>query len=338
MNDSIRLYPRESQDVLGYHQRNSLPIRQFVAPIAASLVLTLTLAGQSAVPRTPDGQPDLQGTWSYATMTPLERPKELARKPLFTKAEAEAYERAAPARDLADLPPLERKLNADLVGDFATLDVGHLDPSLRTSLIVDPPNGVIPPLTRQAKARKDARSKARKLPPDGPEAMRSSDWCLHDVAGPPLLPTAYNNFIQIVQTSDYVMIETEMIHDARIIPLDGRPHLPATFREWNGDSRGRWDGDTLVIDTTNFRAPNALTDATAALHVVERLTRVDERSLRYEFSVTDPGAFTKPWAGAYTIHTTQAPMYEFACHEGNYSIAGMLRGARAQEKITKRSR
>ena len=269
-------------------------------------------------------------------MTPLERPKELARKPVFTKAEAEAYERAAPGRDLADLPPIEQKLNADLVGDFATLNVGHLDPSLRTSLIVDPSTGVIPPLTRQAKARKDARAKARKLPPDGPEALRLNERCLPDAAGPPLIPTAYNNFIQIVQTADHVMIETEMIHDARIIPLDGRPHLPVPLREWNGDSRGRWDGDTLVIDTTNFRTPSALTDATAALRVVERLTRVDERSLLYEFSVTDPAAFTRPWSAAYTIHKSEAHMYEFACHEGNYAIAGMLRGARAQEQVKQR--
>ena len=299
--------------------------------MASVPLLAAALAGQSMVPRTPDGHPDLQGIWDYSTITPLERPKEFARKKLFTKAEAEAFERGSAARELKELPPLEQKLNADLVGDLSTADEGHLDPSMRTSLIVDPPNGRIPPLTANATARRAARRKARKLPPDGPEALRLSDRCLPDVAGPPLIPTSYNNNLQIVQTADHLIIATEMIHDARIVPLDGRPHLPRTMREWNGDSRGWWEGDTLVVESTNFRSVSALGAATAALHVVERLTRVDGRSLLYEFTITDPGAYTKPWSGAFTIHRTDAPMYEFACHEGNYSIVGMLRGARAQD-------
>ena len=298
----------------------------------ATLAVSLSgvIAGQSTVPRAPDGHPDLQGVGDYSTMTPLERPKAFARRKFFTKAEAEAFERGAAERDFNDLPKLEQQVNADLVGDLATVEQGTLDPSMRTSLIVAPSNGQMP-LTAKAVALRAARRKARALPPDGPEALRLSDRCLPDVAGPPLLPTSYNNNIQIVQTADYLMIETEMIHDARIIPLDRRPHLPRTIREWNGDSRGWWEGETLVIDSTNFRSVNALGAATVALHVTERLTRIDQKSLRYEFSVADPAAFTRPWSGSYTIRQASAPIYEFACHEGNYSIAGMLRGARAQD-------
>jgi hypothetical protein len=291
----------------------------------------MALGGQATIPRAPDGHPDLQGIWDYSTVTPLERPKEFARQKFFTKAQADAFSRSSAERTFNDLPKLEQQVNADLIGDLATVEEGPLDPSMRTSLVLTPSDGQIP-LTTKALSLRAARRKARQLPPDGPEAMRLSDRCLPDVAGPPLLPTSYNSYVQIVQTADYLMIETEMVHDARIIPLDGRPHLPRAIREWNGDSRGRWQGDTLVIDTRNFRQANSLGEATAALHVVERLTRIGDRSIRYEFSVTDPAAYTQPWSGAYTIRRTDALIYEFACHEGNYSIAGMLMGARAQEK------
>jgi hypothetical protein len=301
------------------------------AATATASMLIAVLAGQSTAPRTAEGRPDLQGIWDYSTMTPLERPTGLARKKFFTKAEAAAYEKGAAARDFTDLPKLEQQVHADLIGDLATVEHGTLDPSRRTSLIVTPSNGSIP-LTPKAAARRAARRKARNLPPDGPEALPLSDRCLNDVAGPPLIPTSYNNIMQIVQTPDYVMIESEMVHDARIIPLDARPHLPRTIREWNGDSRGWWEGDTLVIDTTNFRNVNALGTATAALHVTERLALVDGRSLLYEFTVRDRAAYTRPWSGAFTIHRTEARLYEFACHEGNYSIVGMLKGARAQER------
>ena len=293
--------------------------------------LAAPLIAQPGVPRTPEGRPDLQGVWDYSTITPLERPKEFARKKVFTRAEAEAFAKGAAERDFNDLPKLEQQLNADLVGDLATVESGPLDVSLRTSLITAPSDGRMP-LTRNAIALRAARRKARLVPPDGPEALRLSDRCLPDVAGPPLLPTSYNSNIQIVQTADYVMIESEMIHDARIIPLDGRPHLAGRLREWNGDSRGWWEGDTLVIDSSNFRSVNSLGAATDALHVTERLTRVGERSLRYDFTVADRAAFTRPWSGSYTFRKTDALIYEFACHEGNYSILGMLRGARAGDR------
>jgi hypothetical protein len=303
--------------------------RLLLATMTAAATLPV-FAGQAALPRTLDGHPDLQGVWDYATITPFERPKAFANKKVFTKAEAEAFSRGTANRNFDDLPKLEQQVNADIVGDLASLEQGPLDPSLRTSLIVEPPDGKMP-LTPNAKARMAARAKAKKVPPDGPEALSLSTRCLPDVAGPPLLPVAFNSYVQIVQTADYLVIETEMIHDARIIPLDARAHLPRSIREWNGDSRGRWNGDTLIIDTTNFPMKNAMPESTDALHVVEHLTRTGERALLYEFTVTDRAAFTRPWSAAYTFRRTDALMYEFACHEGNYSIVGMLKGARAQE-------
>ena len=307
-----------------------MKLRVFITATGLASILTAALAGQSVVRRTPDGHPDLQGVWDYATITPLERPQELGDKQFYTASEAEEFERGASDRDFKKLPADEQTVNADLVGDLATGDRGHLDAGRRTALIVSPKDGRIP-FTPEVKALREARRSAAQEPPDGPEALRLSDRCLH-VDGPPLTPNLYNNNIQIVQTADYVLLATEMIHDARIVPLDGRPHLPETIRKWDGDSRGRWDGDTLVIDTTNFTNKTRFAASTAALHLVERLTRIGERSLLYEFSIEDPGPFTKPWSGALTIRKNDALMYEFACHEGNYSLVGMLRGARAGEK------
>lgn len=247
-------------------------------------------------------------------------------------AEADAFERGTSDRVLQDLPELEQKLNADLVGDFNTAERGRIDPSRRTSLIVDPPDGRFPPRTPEEKDRREKAWKTRDDPPDGPEALSLSTRCLPDVAGPPLLPTDYNNYVQIVVTPQYVVIATEMVHEARIVPLDGRPHLPAHIREWNGDARGRWDGDTLVIDTTNFADKSRFGDGTSTLHVVERLTAAGPGLLRYAFTVEEPSKFTAPWSGAYTIHRTSNRIYEFACHEANYSIVNMLKGARARER------
>jgi hypothetical protein len=201
----------------------------------------------------------------------------------FTAPEAAAFERGDADRLLKYLPELEQKLNSDLVGDFNTSDRGRIDPSRRTSLLVDPPDGRLPPVTPEEKARREKASKARKEPPDDPEVLNTSTRCLPDVAGPPLLPTDYNNNVQIVVTPHHVVIATEMVHEARIVPLDGRPHLPARIREWDGDSRGHWDG-------------------------------------------------AAPWSGTYTFHRTTNRIYEFACHEANYSIVNMLKGARLQER------
>ncbi len=306
-----------------------MKLRFFITATSWASILAAALAGQSVVQRTPDGHPDLQGIWDYGTITPLERPKELGAKQFYTASEAEEFERGASDRDFKKLPADEQTVNADLVGDLATGDRGHLDAGRRTSLIISPVDGRIP-FIPEVQARREARRNAVQEPPDGPEALRPSDRCLH-IDGPPLTPTLYNNIIQIVQTADYLLLDTEMIHDARVVPLDGR-HLPQTIRQWDGDSRGRWDRDTLVIDTTNFTNKTRFAASTDALQVVERLTRIDARSLLYEFSIEDPGAFTRPWSGAFTMRKSDALMYEFACHEGNYSLVGMLRGARAEEK------
>jgi hypothetical protein len=300
--------------------------------IAFAAAVAALSADQWRIPRTADRRPDLQGIWDYATVTPLERSKDFSERAFFTEAEAREFERSAADREYTDLPEIERKLNADLVGDLETTARGRIDPSRRTSIVIDPPDGKLPPLTPKGQAARDSRRAARKVPPDGPEVMRISERCLPDAAGPPLLPTSYNNYVQIVQTPRNVLISTEMVHEARVIPLDGRPHLPPHIREWNGDSRGRWDGDTLVVETTNFAHHAPDSSNTDVLQVIERFTRVGERSLLYEFSVDDPATFTKRWSGAFTMHKTDEPMYEFACHEANYSMAGMLRGARAQEQ------
>ena len=302
------------------------------AAIFFALFLTAVLQSQARLPRMADGRPDLQGIWDYATMTPLERPKGFEDRAFFTEAEASAFERGAGARLIESLPEKERALNSDLTGDLAAVELGRLDPSRRTSILVDPYDGQLPPQTDEAKARQAARRKARELPPDGPEALRLGERCLPDTAGPPILPVSFNSLLQIVQTPSFVAIVTEMTNEPRIVPLDGRPHLPAGITSWNGDSRGRWDGDTLVIDTTNFLDRMAVGGTTASLHVVERLTRTGRDALRYEFTVDEPSEFTRPWSGSYTIHRTANQMFEFACHEGNYSIVGMLRGARVQDR------
>ena len=201
-------------------------------------------------------------------------------------------------------------------------------------MIVDPPDGRIPSLTVEAQNRAEARAEARRLrPADGPEDRSLSDRCItRGNNGPPMLPSGYNNNYQIVQSSDHIVIMIEMIHDARIIPLDPRPHLPTEVRQWLGDSRGRWEGDTLVIETTNFTDKTNFRGSGENLHVVERFTRVDDDTLLYQFMVDDPQSFERPWSGEIPMKRAQGPIFEYACHEGNYSMANILAAARAQEQ------
>jgi hypothetical protein len=311
----------------------------------AGAVLTLTPAhavGQtpepapkttnpSAAPRTPDGHPDLQGVWANSTITPLQRPKELAGKEVFTEAEAAEYETHALEREREQLGKLEVETSGELNEIWSPQ--GKVVASRRTSLIVDPPDGRIPLLTPEAQKRTAAASESRRLhPTDGPESLLLRERCVLWGAGPPMIPVPYNQNVQIVQTRDYLMILNEMIHDVRVIPLDGRPHLPQPVRQWKGDPRGRWDGDTLVVDSTNFTDKTTLNGSDDALHVVERFTRLDARNLLYEFVIDDPTAFTKPWSGAISMSATEDRIFEYACHEANYSIVGILRGGRAAEK------
>ena len=320
-----------------------VPMSALVAATAAVLLAPSPVAGQGntkvaaktwAVPHTANGQPDLQGLWTNATITPFERPKDLAGKEFFTEEEAAAYEKR-----------IAQNSNRDRRGDTAEADVAgayndfwfdrgnKIVPTRRTSLVIDPPDGKVPPLTAQAQKAAAARTEISRRPPWGPEDMGLPERCLlWPTAGPPLLPSGYNNNYQILQVPGYVVILIEMIHDVRIIPLDGRPHLPQHIRQWLGDSRGRWDGSTLVVDTTNFTDKTHFRGADQNLHLIERFTRVDPNTILYEFTVDDPAAFTKPWKAQAPLTKTPGPMYEYACHEGNYSMLNVLKGARAQEQ------
>jgi hypothetical protein len=282
--------------------------------------------------------PNFEGVWSFATLTPLERPAEFAGKAAFTDAEATQYERRLIEqnnRDRRDSSSAE----ADLGGAYNEFwwDRGTHVASVRgkklTSLIVDPPDGKIPPLTAEGQQKAQARAADRRdHPADGPENRSLGERCLMFNAGPPMVSGPYNNYVQIFQFPTHVVILNEMIHDARIVPLDGRPHPPATIRRWQGDSVGRWEGGTLVIDTTNFGDKTNFRGADDKLHLVERFTRVNDTTLLYEFTVDDPTAFTRPWSVALPMTRTSDRVFEYACHEGNYALEGILRGARAEEK------
>jgi hypothetical protein len=286
-------------------------------------------------PRTPDGKPDLQGVWTNVTLTPLERPADLKDKAFFTPAEAAQYERDVLQRNNADRRDGSAEADVGRAYNNFWYDRGtKVIPALRTSLIVDPPDGRIPLLTPVAQQRVAAQAEARRLhPADGPEDRALTERCiLWPTAGPPMLPGPYNNNYQIIQSPGYVTISVEMIHDVRIIPTDGSPHLPSNVRLWMGDSRGHWEGNTLVVDTTNFSSKTTFRGSDESLHLVERFTRASPDLILYEFTVDDPASFTKPWTAQLPMVKTDGPLVEYACHEGNYAMSGMLGGARADEK------
>jgi hypothetical protein len=286
-------------------------------------------------PRTPDGRPSLEGIYSTATLTPLERPAELAGKQFFTEKEAADYE--SQLLQTANRDRRDGGGNTDVArayNEFWFSRGDHIVSSRRTSLIVDPADGRIPTLTAAAQARQaELAAMTREHGFDGPEFLRLQERCLlWPTAGPPMIPGGYNNNYQIVQTKDYVMILVEMIHDVRVIPLDGQPHLPPNIHMWMGDSRGRWEGDTLVVDTTNFTDKTNFRGADENLHLTERFTRTGPNTVLYRFTVDDPTAFTKPWSAEIPMNRVDGPVIEYACNEGNYGMAGILAGARAQEK------
>ena len=282
------------------------------------------------VPRTLDGHPDLQGDWNHATLTPLQRPERFAGRAWMTPDEARAFERELLNQAEAQSARVPTSINEFWFerGRLATIDGRY-----PTSLIVDPPDGQIPALTPAAKARRSARSA---------EAARSltshldfsvSERCLRSGSGPPYLAGAPDaNLLRIVQSRDHVAIVQEKFHDARIVALADRPHVSRQIRSWVGDSRGHWEGDTLVIDTTNFTSKLEWANRfDANLHLIERFTRVATDRLLYEFTVDDPTYFTVPWTVRLPMIRTGETLHEFACHEGNYSLPNMLRGARAQD-------
>ena len=312
---------------------------RFLISLCALIALTATYMAQSgprsSTARTPDGQPDLQGIWSLATITPMERPNELAGKEFFTEKEAIAYE--ADVRQRNNMDRRDGTAEADVgraYNDFWWDRGTKVVKTKRTSLVIDPNDGKIPPLTAAARERQTERAAAnRGREFDGPENRPLAERCIiWGSTGPPMLPTAYNNNIQIVQSPGYVTILVEMIHDVRIVPLDGRAALPANIRQLKGDSRGRWEGDTLVVETTNMTNRTAFRGASENMRVTERFRRLDADTLLYQFTINDPETFTKPWTAEIPLTKSEEPLFEYACHEGNYAMSGGLNGARAQEK------
>jgi hypothetical protein len=319
-------------------------------------------ARSDAIPRTPDGHPDLQGTYDVATLTPIERPRSANGKLSMTEKEAASIEGAEGKRvaERAEPSPVDRAAPAigAQVGGYNNfwIDRGsqviRVDNTPRSSLIIDPADGKMPALTQEAKDRMgalrfrngpnaDANEENQNtftLDPNAyndPEQRPLGERCLlgfGSTSGPPTLPNYfYNNLKQIVQTPTSILILVEMVHDARIIRMN-QPHLPATVRKWMGDSVGHWEGDTLVVDTTNFTDKTRFRGSTENLHVVERFWRTDDKTLMYRFTVEDPHTWTRAWTGEYPWPATDQPVYEYACHEGNYALADILRGARAAEQ------
>lgn len=294
------------------------------------------------LPRTPWGEPDLQGIWDYRTITPLQRPEELAGKTVLTDEEAAEFqaqtnERRHKDRRVSDGLSPERDV-ANAYNHF-WWDYGDtLTEDKRTSLVVDPPDGRIPAYTADGQRRADLRSEMRQRPARGPEDRNVWERCILGTnAGPPMNPGAYNNNMQLFQIPGHVVILSEMIHDVRVVPVDGRPHLPEQIRQWKGDSRGRWDGDTLVVDTVNFNGKTGVRGTGGGLHLVERFTRASADRLVYEYTVDDPKSFTQPWSVMIPMKKTEGPLFEYACHEGNYGMVNLLAGARAHEKAAEKT-
>jgi len=315
------------------------------AVAAVFLAASASSAQQAAVqntarpykaPRTPDGQPDLQGFWTNSTYTPLERPDGVT-KTTYTPEEAEAAIKLAIQRESAQTEP---GTTADVHYDFSQFGLDRSQSlfvrNLRTSLIVDPPNGKIPPLTEEGKRRTALRAEEQKKLGgrwDSAESNQLDDRCLIMAGpGPPMMDAGYNSNYHIVQSGGVVMILTEMIHDVRIIPLDGRTQPPAGVKQWVGLSRGRWEGDTLVVETTNFNGKNAFQGSSDNLKVTERFTRTADDTVTYRFTVEDPQTWDRPWTAEAPLAKTDGPIFEFACHETNYGIANILAGARADDK------
>ena len=342
-----------------------MQLRAVAFAAVISMIFATAVAGQTQL-RTSDGQPDLQGVWDFRTMTPLQRPED-QEQAFLTEEEAAEAEAAATARRAALLEPSEVRTEPLPAGGTGAergrrvggyndfwLDYGtNVIEDRRTSLIVDPSDGRLPPLTPEGERLRQIGSLAEDLPIEHPVRVRSAgtgadhpedrglaERCLLGFnSGPPMMPSGYNNNMQLFQTGDHVVILNEMVNDARIVPLDGRPHLPESVRQWMGDSRGHWDGDTLVVVTRNLTEQTGSFDPSATQSIgtgltvtlTERFTRVDEDTLLYEYTVDDPAIFTRPFTVAVPMRRNAQPMFEYACHEGNYGLLNILSGARADD-------
>jgi hypothetical protein len=347
------MHTRHFAFVTGLFLVLSLAAGQAAAQSAAAKANTTNIKKAWTVSRTPDGQPDLQGVWANNNATPLERPAVLAGRTTLTDEEVAALKRkagelfngdgdaafgdeifrsvlesvkagqSAPYRKAAD------EFDHD-TGDYNSFWLVQRDWDNRTSLITDPPDGRLPPMTPQGARRRDEVAAARRRPAQGPEDRSLGERCI--TFGTPSLRAGYNSYYQIVQTPGYVMILMEMAHDARIIPLDGRPHLHSRVGQWMGDSRGHWVGDTLVVDTTNYAPQGFQAPSSAKLHVVERFTRTGPDMIKYEFTIDDPDTWTKPWSAMIPLRRSPDRLFEYACHEGNTGLEGILSGARTDEQ------
>ena len=344
-----------------------LRTRFVIALALAASVPAIQLAGQPAaarketaahaIPRMADGRPDLQGMWTNVTITRLERPAEFGDRLTVSDAEASEWEKTflkntdKDRRDGGSRADVERAYNA-FFWDSGT-ELARVNGQKRTSLIVDPPDGKIPALTPEAAKRIPSPrpswgsaivgpDEPENAPPFGlyenPEERPLAERCLlafGSSSGPPMLPIAYNNHYQIVQTPTHLMILVEMVHDVRMIPLDNRPH--GNIRRWLGDSVGHWEGDTLVVDTINFKPQVSFRGASQNLHIIERFTRTDANTILYKFTIDDPTTWTKQWSAEIPLRATEERLYEYACHEANYGLEGVLRGARAADKAEETS-
>ena len=331
----------------------------------SAIVVASLIAGpvHAQAPRLPDGRPDLQGVWDFRTMTPLERPEMLADREFLTEEEAATQENQIASFRASQLEPSEVRTEPLPAGGGGRAVGGYNDFWLdygttvvddrRTSLVVDPPDGRLPALTPEGDALRQVGSLIEDLPiplpvrvrsagtgADRPEDRGLAERCLVGFnSGPPMMPSGYNNNMQLFQTADHVVILNEMVHDLRFVPLDGRPQLPESIRQWAGSSRGHWEGDTLVVETTNMTDktgsfdPSATTAIGTGLTVTltERFTRVDDDTLLYEYTVDDPVIFTRPFTVAVPMRRSDEPMFEYACHEGNYGLLNILSGARAED-------
>jgi hypothetical protein len=332
------------------HHRRVLPLSGLAALFIASFSVPAQSQSQSSqpspkndrIPRTLDGHPDFQGVWDSASLTPFQRPVELGTKAFYTEDEANAYER----KRVQDLNRDRRDGSADedLARSYNELfyDRGtRLARTRRTSMVIDPPDGRVPPMTPEARAKfQTFQAKFAAHPADGPEDRPLPDRCLmFSQSGPPMIAGNYNNHYQIVQTPDYLTILAEMGNQVRVIPLAGRAALPETIRQWKGVSRGHWEGETLVIETTNFRFNersrfgvqyDGMSDEN--LRIIERFARPGPDLIIYRATIDDPTVYTKPWTMEVSLEKAQGPLYEYACHEGNFAMVGVLAGARAQER------
>jgi len=317
--------------------------RMRVCALLAAVLVALPAAGQTTARkswtpgRTADGQPDLQGVWTNPTITPFERPSELAGKAVLTEQEAAQIEKSA-AQNRVDRAPA--------AGDVGNYNQFWFDSGTKvvsthqTSLVVDPPDGRVP-VRPEAEAKRDFNLAHNA---DSYEYMSTWDRCITRGIPGAMFPAGYNNAYEIVQIRGYVVIHYEMIHNVRVIPLDGRPHVPARIKLWDGDPRGHWEGNTLVVDTTNYNGKGWISTSAAggrikgigqseALHVVERFTRVDADTIRYEVTIDDPNVYTRPWTVSIPmVRDPNYQIFEYACHEGNHAVEGVLRGGRAQDR------